>query len=114
MGWVTAGMLAGYLGPGQRFEQEPALAAYAGVAPLEASSAGQVRHRLNRGGQRQLNALVHRIAITQVRCSAEAKAYVARREGEGKTRREALRALKRYIVRRIWQLWRRCEPALLT
>jgi transposase len=114
VGWLTAGMLAGYLGPGQRFSSDAALANYAGVAPLAASSAGQVRHRLNRGGQRQLNAVIHRIALTQLRWSAEAQAYVARREREGKTRREAIRALKRYIVRRIWQCWRQCEPLLLT
>jgi transposase len=55
---LTAGALAGILGPGQRFTSEAQLAAYAGVAPLEASSAGLVRHRLNRGGNRRLNAIL--------------------------------------------------------
>jgi transposase len=55
---LRAGALAGILGPGQRFAIEAQLAAYAGVAPLEASSAGRVRHRLNRGGNRRLNALL--------------------------------------------------------
>jgi transposase len=105
---LTAGALAGILGPGQRFTSEAQLAAYAGVAPLEASSAGIVRHRLSRGGNRRLNAIVYRIALTQARSSPQAQAYLARRKTEGKTWREAMRALKRYIVRAIWRLWQQC------
>ncbi len=105
---LTAGALAGILGPGLRFASDSQLAAYAGVAPIEASSAGRVRHRLNRGGNRRLNAILYRIALTQARCSPEAKAYVARRMAEGKSRTEAVRALKRYIIRAIWRLWREC------
>jgi hypothetical protein len=78
------------------------------VAPLEASSAERVRHRLNRGGNRQLNAIVHRIAVTQARCSPPAQAYLARRVSEGKTKREARRALKRFIARAIWRRWQEC------
>jgi transposase len=107
---LTAGALAGLLGPGQRFATDAQLAAYAGVAPLEASSAGRVRHRLNRGGNRRLNALLYRIALTQARASAAARAYLARRAAEGKTRREALRALKRHLVRAVWRLWQECHP----
>ena len=69
---LMAGALAGILRPGQRFTSEAQLAAYAGVAPLEAASAGLVRHRLNRGGNRRLNAMVYRIALTQARSSPEA------------------------------------------
>ncbi|HEV2123793.1 MAG TPA: IS110 family transposase, partial [Chloroflexota bacterium] len=87
---LTAGALAGILGPGQRFTSEAQLAAYAGVAPLEASSAGLVRHRLNRGGNRRLNAILYRIALTQARSSPKAQAYLARRKTEGKTWREAI------------------------
>jgi len=105
---LTAGALVGILGPGHRFASDAQLAAYAGVAPLEASSAGLVRHRLNRGGNRRLNAIVYRIALTQARHSPEARAYIARRLSEGKTRREALRALKRFIIRAIWRLWVDC------
>jgi transposase len=105
---LTAGVLAGILGPGQRFESDAQLAAYAGAAPLEASSAERVRHRLNRGGHRRLNAILYRIILTQTRRSPEAQAYLARRMGEGKTRREAVRALKRYIIRAIWKRWREC------
>jgi len=105
---LTAGTLAGILGPGHRFASEAQLAAYAGVAPVEASSAGQVRHRLNRGGNRHLNAILYRIALTQARHSPQARAYLARRTAEGKTKREALRALKRYLIRAIWRLWQEC------
>jgi transposase len=105
---LTAGAVAGILGPGQRFTSEAQLASYAGVAPLEASSAGIVRHRLNRGGNRRLNAIGYRIAVTQARHSPEAQAYLARRKAEGKTWREAIRALKRYLVRAIWRLWQQC------
>jgi transposase len=108
VGFLLAGTLAGILGPGCRFRTDAELAAYAGVAPLEASSAGAVRHRLNRGGNRRLNSIVHMIAVTQLRCHAPAKTYRDRRLKEGKSRREAMRALKRYLVRAIWQAWRRC------
>ena len=98
----------GVLGPGGRFSTDAELAAYAGVAPLETSSAGLTRHRLNRGGNRRLNAILYRIALTQARCSPEAKAYLARCVSEGKSRREAIRALKRFIPRAIWRLWQEC------
>lgn len=111
---LTAGALAGVLGPGHRFRTDAQLAAYAGAAPLEASSAGLVRHRLNRGGNRRLNAILYRIALTQAHHSEEARAYLDRRVGEGKTRREAIRALKRFIIRAIWRLWQECQPLELT
>lgn len=108
---LTAGMLAGILGPGRRFSTDAELAAYAGAAPLEASSAGLTRHRLNRGGNRRLNAILYRIALTQAHYSPEARAYLDRRVSEGKSRREAIRALKRFIVRAIWRLWQDCEAS---
>ncbi len=109
---LTAGVLASLLGPGRRFRTDAALAAYAGVAPLETSSAGKVRHRLNRGGNRRLNAALYFITLTQSRHSPEARAYLERRVKEGKTRREALRALKRFIIRAIWRQWTACYPAV--
>ncbi|CAA9347620.1 MAG: hypothetical protein AVDCRST_MAG93-6971 [uncultured Chloroflexia bacterium] len=105
---LTAGMLAGILGPGRRFTSEAQLAAYAGVAPIEASSAGTIRHRLNRGGNRRQGAILYPIALVQATSSPQAKAYLARRQTEGKTRREAIRALKRHLIRAIWRLWQRC------
>jgi transposase len=111
VGFLIAGTLAGILGPGLRFRSDAELAAYAGVAPLEASSASRVRHRLNRGGNRRLNALLHMIALTQLRSWQPAKDYVQRRIAEGKSKREAMRALKRYLARAIWQAWKRCGAA---
>jgi transposase len=114
---LTAAALAGILGPGMRFASDADLAAYAGTAPLEASSAGAVRHRLNRGGNRQLNSIVHRIAVTQARHATDGRAYIDRRRADGKSTREAMRALKRFVVRRIWHLWIECltnSPHLCT
>jgi len=108
---ITAGTLAGILGPGDRFATDAQLAAYAGVAPLEASSAGLVRHRLNRGGNRRLNCVLYRIVLTQAHHLPAAKAYIDRRLSEGKTRREAHRALRRFVIRAIWRLWQECQPA---
>ena len=106
---LTAGALAGILGPGNRFTTDAQLAAFAGVAPLDASSAERVRHRLNRSGHRRLNAILYRIVLVQSRHSPAAQAYLARRTTEGKTRREAIRALKRFIVRAIWRRWQTCH-----
>lgn len=105
---LTAGRLAAILGPGDRFKSDAQLAAYAGVAPLEASSAGKVRHRLNRGGNRRLNHVLYFIVLTQAHHHPGAQTYLARRVAEGKSRREAHRALKRFIVRAIWKLWQEC------
>jgi transposase len=109
---LTAGTLAGILGPGARFRSDAELAAYAGVAPLEASSAGNVRHRLNRGGNRRLNSILYRIVLTQAHHHPEARAYIQRRISEGKTRREAHRCLRRYVVRALWRLWKECQLML--
>jgi transposase len=73
-----------------------------GVAPLEASSGKQRRHRLDRGGNRQLNCALHRIAVTQGRTYAPARAYLERKQSEGKSRREALRCLKRQLARAVY------------
>lgn len=85
-----------------RFRNDAQLAAYAGVSPLDASSGRKQRHRLNRTGNRRLNRALYIIAVTQVRIHPPAIAYYARRQAEGKTNREALRALKRYIARAVF------------
>ena len=77
---------------------------HAGVAPLDVSSGRQQRHRLNRAGNRQLNRALHTIAVTQQRVYAPAKEYLARRQADGKTKREALRALKRQLARRVFHI----------
>lgn len=108
IGPLAAGMLAAHLGPGQRFATDAQLAMHAGVAPLEASSGEVVRHRLNRSGNRQLNAILHRMALTQSHCADAAQTYLAKRQREGKTEREAVRALKRYLARAVFRAWQAC------
>jgi transposase len=103
-GTLTAAKLLAEVASIDRFSSDRQLAKLAGVAPLDASSGKQQRHRLNRKGNRQLNLALHRIAITQARVHAPARSYLARREAEGKTRKEALRALKRHLARRIHRL----------
>src|SRR5512132_307344 len=100
-GPLSAAKLLGELGPIERFETDAQLARHAGVAPLEASSGKQRRHRLDRGGNRQLNGALHRIAITQARVHPPARAYLERKQSEGKSRREALRCLKRQLARTV-------------
>ncbi len=103
-GPLTAAKVIAEVAGVERFASDAKLAKLAGVAPLDASSGKQLRHRLNRKGNRQLNLALHRIAITQARVHAPARIYLARREAEGKTRKEALRALKRHLARRVHRL----------
>jgi transposase len=86
-----------------RFTHEAAFARCNGTAPLPASSGQTVRHRLNRGGDRQANNAIHTIAIIRAKHQPETRAYLERRISEGKTKREALRALKRHISRDIYK-----------
>jgi transposase len=76
---------------------------HAGVAPIPVSSGRTDRHRLCRGGNRQLNAAVHRIAITQLRLAGPGQTYYRRRRAQGDATGEAIRALKRRITRAIYQ-----------
>jgi transposase len=71
--------------------------------PLPASSGRTVRHRLNRGGDRQANNALWRIVLVRMSCDARTRAYVARRTAEGKSKREIIRCLKRYIARELYQ-----------
>jgi transposase len=87
-----------------RLRSEAALAALCGVSPLQASSGRIVRHRLNRGGDRQANNALWTIALTRMRSDARTKTYVARRTHEGRTLSEIRRCLKRYIVRELYPL----------
>jgi transposase len=101
---LTAGSLAAVLGT-RSFGSGDRFAAYSGAVPVETSSAGRVRHRLNRGGSRRLNSMLYRIALTQWRCGGEGRQYIERRMAEGKSWLEAVRALKRHIARAIWRAW---------
>jgi transposase len=108
---VTAAKLLAEIGPVDRFRSDAQLARHSGVAPLEASSGKSQRHRLDRGGNRQLNAALYRIAITQARYYAPARDYLERKRAEGKSRREALRCLKRLLVRVVFNTLK-ANPAL--
>jgi transposase len=101
-GAVSAAKLLAEIGPIERFDSDAQLARHAGVAPLEASSGKHRRHRLDRGGNRQLNCALHRIAITQGRVYPPARAYLERKQNEGKSRREAIRCLKRQLARTVY------------
>ncbi|MBV9163203.1 MAG: IS110 family transposase [Pseudonocardiales bacterium] len=81
-----------------------ASAALCGVSPLEASSGRTSRRRLHRGGDRQANSALYRIALSRLRWDTRTRDYLTRRITGGKTRREAIRCLKRYIAREIYQI----------
>jgi transposase len=85
-----------------RFKSQAAFARCNGTAPIPASSGKTVRHRLNRGGDRQVNNAIHTIALSRSLHHPETRAYLDRRIGEGKTKREAMRALKRHLSRRLF------------
>jgi transposase len=110
-GAISAAKLLGEIGPIERFASDAQLARHAGVAPLEASSGKHRRHRLDRGGNRQLNCALHRIAITQGRVHPPARDYLARKQAEGKSRREAVRCLKRQLARTVYTTLKN-EPLL--
>ena len=103
-GPLTAAKLVGEIAGAGRFASDAKLARAAGIAPIPVSSGKTNRHRLDRGGNRQINAAIHRIAITRARCHPETRDYIERKHAEGKTTRDAVRCLKRHLTRRIWQL----------
>src|SRR4051794_17665298 len=103
-GVLTAAKLLGEIAGVSRFASDAKLARTAGSAPIPASSGRTQRHRLDRGGNRQLNCALHRLAITKGRLDPETAAYLARKQAEGKTRREAIRCLKRHLARRVSHL----------
>ena len=81
------------------------------MAPIPVSSGKTNRHRLDRGGNRQINAALHRVAVTRARCHPETKAYIDRKRQEGKSTREAIRCLKRHLARRIRHLLQPPTPS---
>jgi transposase len=88
----------------ERLRSEAAFAALCGACPIPASSGNRTRHRLNRGGNRQANCALFRIALSRLRWDPATKAYAQKRTGEGKTKREILRCLKRFIAREVYRL----------
>jgi transposase len=115
-GTLIAATLIAQAGDVRRFKDAAAFARFCGAAPIPCGS-GQTagRHRLHRGGNRQLNAALYRIAIVQQRHHPDAKAFLARKLHEGKTPREARRALKRHLANVIYRrllAWADTTPAM--
>jgi len=108
-GALSAAKIIAEVAGAERFSSDAKLARLAGVAPIPASSGKTSRHRLDRGGNRQLNCALHRIAVTQGRVHPPAREFLARKQAEGKGRMEALRCLKRHLVRAVWNALRAPE-----
>jgi transposase len=94
----------------ERIHSEAALAKLAGISPIPASSGQKSgKHRINRGGHRQLNAAIYRTVIVRMRFHEPTIAYVARRTAEGKSKRDIIRCLKRYVIREVYHLVRSAQ-----
>lgn len=116
---LTAAKLVAETADVRRFHSSAAFAMHNGTAPIPVWSGNQQRHRLNRGGNRQLNVALHRIAITQMRLGGDAGAYVVRRMSLGNSKTEAIRALRRQLSDEVYRrlsldrLERVCEPSVV-
>jgi transposase len=103
-GVLTAAKLIGEIAGAERFSSHAKLARAGGVAPIPVQSGRTDRYRLDRGGNRQLNCALHRLAVNKGRLDSATAAYLARKQAEGRTRMDALRCLKRHLARRVWKL----------
>lgn len=103
IGPICAAIIVGYTGNIERFPTKGHFASYNGTAPIEASSGPRRRHRLNTGGSRQLNYAIHVAAVTQIGRCGEGRAFYDRKIAEGKSPKDALRALKRRISDRVYK-----------
>ena len=93
----------------QRLRSEASFASLCGVSPIEASSGKVVRHRLNRGGNREANRALYMICLARMRRDRRTQEYVARRTAEGKSKREIIRCLKRYLAREVYRVIVSCD-----
>ena len=104
IGPIIASEIVGYAGDVRRFAGRDAFAAYNGTAPIELSSGGRVVHRVSRRGNRQLNHAIHMAAICQIRqTGSDGRAYFERKVAEGKTKKEAIRSLKRHVSNAVYR-----------
>jgi transposase len=103
VGPIVAALILGHVGDPSRFATRQRFASYNGTAPIEASSGPKVRHRLNPRGNRKLNHAMHLIAVTQIAHDTPGRVYYDRKLAEGKTKKEALRALKRRVSDAVWR-----------
>jgi transposase len=102
VGPIGAAQIIGYVGGVGRFETKAQFASYNGTAPIEVSSGGRTRHRLNLRGNRKLNHAIHIAAVTQFRNQSEGRVFYDRKIAEGRTHKDAIRALKRRISDRVY------------
>jgi transposase len=104
VGVETAGQLLASAGDNpERMRSEGAFAHLTGVAPIPASSGRTHRHRLNRGGDRAANSALHTIVLVRMRYDERTRAYVERRTGEGLSKKEIMRCLKRFVAREVYR-----------
>lgn len=103
-GALTAAILIGHTAGVERFRKPSSFGLQTGTAPIPCSSGQRTQHRLNRGGDRQLNHALHIIAITRAQRDPATRQYLARKQAEGKTPKGALRSLKRHLARRFYHL----------
>lgn len=102
IGPIGAAQILGYVGDISRFPTKGHFASYNATAPIEASSGGRKRHRLNPRGNRHLNHVMHVAAVVQLRFPGEGRDYYDRKVAEGKSSKDAIRALKRRISDRVY------------
>ncbi|MEU6319931.1 transposase [Streptomyces sp. NPDC047009] len=107
LGTVLAAKVIGHVGDVSRFPTEHHFASYTGSAPLDASSGNNVRHRLNTGGNRALNSVLHIVAVCQIHDGGRGQEYYLRKIAEGKTPAEARRALKRRLSNVVYRIMKR-------
>ncbi len=108
---MAAQLIASWSHPG-RLRSEACFARLAGAAPVPASSGQTQRHRLSRGGDRQLNRALHTIVLHRRQHDPTTRDYITRRVAEGKTRRDATRLLKRYLARHLYRVLEQQEPLM--
>jgi transposase len=104
LGVLTAAKLIGEIAGIDRFSSDAQLARLGGCAPIPVSSGRTDRHRLDRGGNRQLNHAIYMLAVNRIRHDPRTAVYIAKQRQRGKTNREAIRCLKRHLIRRVYNL----------
>ena len=104
VGPILAATIIGTVGDVRRFPSKAHFASYSGTAPVEASSGKVVRHRLSLGGNRKLNYALHMVATSQSRSDAPGGAYYRKKLAQGKSRKEALRCLKRRVSDAVFKI----------
>lgn len=104
IGAIGAATLVAVIGDATRFPTAAKFASFVGIAPIEASSGHNQRHRLNPGGNRPVKSVLHTAAMTQISRDTEGRSYYQRKRAQGRTHREAMRSLKRHIATRIWRI----------